>query len=152
MIAARLERAMEQTATTPAFEKAFRFLLDSRGSSLMEGRIEIDGDRVFALVQNYETSADGEALFEAHRKYIDIQCIVLGEEVIGWAPVERMAVTQEYAPAKDAVLGTVPPGEATWVRLREGEVGVFYPSDAHAPKLAAGSPTRVVKIVVKVAV
>jgi YhcH/YjgK/YiaL family protein len=152
MIAARLERAMEQTATTAAFEKAYRFLMDSRGRSLEAGRIEIDGDRVYALVQDYETKAGGEAQFEAHRKYADIQCIVSGEEAIGWAPVELMAVTQGYDPAKDVVLGTVPPGEATLVRLRAGEVGVFYPSDAHAPKLAAGSPTRVVKIVVKVEV
>ncbi len=152
MIVAKLERAMEQTAATPAFEKAYRFLLDSRGRALEAGRIEIDGDRVFALVQNYETRAGGETLFEAHRKYADIQFIVAGEEAIGWAPIELMAVTADYDPAKDVVLGTVPPGEVTLLNLRAGEVGVFYPSDAHAPKLASGSPSRVVKIVVKVEV
>jgi biofilm protein TabA len=151
MIAARLEQATEQTASTPEFEKAYRFLMDSRNRALAEGRVEIDGDRVFALVQSYDTQVYGEANFEAHRKYADIQYIVGGEEIIGWAPLEKMTIIQEYDPAKDAVLGKVPVAEQTQLRLCAGELGVFYPSDAHAPKQAAGKPARVSKIVVKVA-
>lgn len=151
MIVAKLERAAEQTVQTPAFEKAYRFLMDSRGRTLAEGKIEIDGDRVFALVQSYETQAGGEPKFEAHRKYADIQYITGGEELIGWAPLEKMTMTQEYDPAKDVVLGKASPADVTPVRLFAGELGVFYPSDAHAPKQAVGKPSEVHKIVVKVA-
>jgi biofilm protein TabA len=90
--------------------------------------------------------------FEHHRRYIDIQFIVAGEEVIGWAPADRMQVTEAYDPEKDIAFGTVPAGEATPVRLAAGELAVLYPEDGHAPRLAAGRPSPVFKIVVKVAV
>lgn len=152
MIVAKLERAAEQTVRTPAMEKAFRFLLDSRSKSLAEGRIELDGERVFALVQSYETTKSAAPKWEAHRKYIDIQYITGGEEVIGWAPLEKMTVTAPYDAGKDVALGTVPAADATPVLLRPGELAVMYPSDAHAPKQSAGSPSKVAKIVVKVQV
>jgi biofilm protein TabA len=152
MIVARLEWAAEQTVLTPGFEKAYRFLQDSRDRSLADGRVEIDGDAVYAIVQSYETLAGGEPKLEAHRKYADIQYIAGGEEIIGWAPLEKIATTQEYDPASDIVFGKAAPSEVTPVRLSAGELAVFYPSDAHAPRQAAGRPVRVHKIVVKVAV
>jgi len=151
MIVAKLERAAQQTALTPKFEKAYRFLLDAKGRTLAEGKIEIDGDRVYAMVQSYETQPGGEPKFEAHRRYADIQYITGGEELIGWAPLEKMTVTQEYDQAKDVALGKVASADVTSVRLFAGELWVFYPSDAHAPKQAVGKPGKVHKIVVKVA-
>ena len=152
MIVAKLERAMEQTVQTPEFGKAYRFLMDSRGRTLAEGRIEIEGDRIFALVQYFETQASGEPRFEGHRKYADIQYISSGEELIGWAPFEKMTTTLEYDPDKDVVRGKVAAADAVPVKLFAGELGVFFPSDAHAPKQAVGAPSRVCKIVVKVAI
>lgn len=152
MIVAKLERAVEQTVLTPAMERAFRFLNDSRSKTLAEGRIEIDGDRVYALVQSYETKKGDAPTFEAHRRYIDIQYLTGGEEVIGWTPLENMAVTVPYDAAKDVVLGTASAGDVIPVLLRAGELVVLYPSDAHAPKQPAGSPAKVAKIVVKVRV
>jgi biofilm protein TabA len=152
MIVAKLERAAEQTAPSPEFKKAYKFLLDARGRELPEGRVEIDGDKVFAIVQSYETKSDAEPKFEAHRKYADIQYIIDGEELIGWAPLEKMKMTQDYDPAKDVTLGVAAPRDTIGVKLFAGELGVFYPSDAHAPKQAVGKGVKVHKIVVKVAV
>ena len=152
MIVAKLEEAAKQTVLTPEFEKAYKFLLDARGRTLEEGRVEIDGDRVFALVQSYETTSGGEPKFEAHRKYADIQYITAGAEMIGWTTLEKMTATGEYDPAKDVILGKATASDVTPVKLFAGELGVFYPSDAHAPKQAVGTPVTVHKIVVKVAV
>jgi YhcH/YjgK/YiaL family protein len=115
---------------------------------LTDGRVEIDGDKVYALVQSYETVATDEPRFEAHRKYLDVQYLASGEEVIGWASIDRLIVGVPYDEAKDASLGRVSPP----VRLSSGQLAVLYPADAHAPKLAAGAPAPVKKIVVKVAV
>lgn len=150
MIVAKLERAAEQTVPTPAMKRAYQFLLESRSKPPAEGRIEIDGDRVYAIVQSYETKRSDEPKFEAHRRYIDIQYITGGEEVIGWTPLEKMTVTVPYDAAKDALLGKASAGDVTPVLLRPGELAVFYPSDAHAPKQSAGGPAKVAKIVVKV--
>jgi beta-galactosidase beta subunit len=57
-----------------------------------------------------------------------------------------------YDPAKDAWLGTVPADQITPLRLAAGQLTVLYPTDAHAPRHAAGASMAVKKIVVKVAV
>jgi biofilm protein TabA len=151
MIVTDLEHAAEQIALTPALQKAIAFLQQVRSQSLADGRVEIDGNRVYALVQSYDTKIS-EPKFEAHRQYLDIQYIASGEEVIGWAFLDRMIVDAPYDEAKDACLGRVPALDVTPVRLSAGQLAVLYPSDAHAPKLAANTPTAVKKIVVKVAV
>jgi biofilm protein TabA len=151
MIVTDLEHAAEQIALTPALQKGLAFLRQVRSQTLADGRVEIDGSQVYALVQSYDTQG-GEPKFEAHRKYLDIQYIAAGEEVIGWAGLDRMSVDTPYDEAKDACLGRVPASDMTPVRLSAGQLAVLYPSDAHAPKLAAGAPGPVKKIVVKVAV
>ncbi len=151
MVVTDIEHALEQVALTPALQKALTFLRQVRLSSLPDGRMEIDGEQVYALVQSYETRG-GEPKFEAHRKYLDVQYVAAGEEIIGWAFIDRMAVDAAYDEAKDVCLGRVPPSEVTPVRLSAGQLAVLYPTDAHAPKLAAGAPVSVKKIVVKVAV
>ena len=151
MIVTNLEHLAQQMAPSPALPKVIEFLRQVRPEALKEGRVEIAGDQAYALVQLYETRA-GEPKFEAHRKYLDIQYMAEGDEVIGWAFIDRMAVDTTYNEAKDVCLGHVPPAEMTPVRLSAGQMAVLYPSDAHAPKLAAGAPMAVKKIVVKVAV
>ena len=127
------------------------FLQRTDLNGLADGKIAIDGERVFALVQRYETAITTAPKFEYHRKYIDIQYIASGSEIIGWAPLERLAITEAYDMAKDACFGLVTNGGWTPVRLQAGQLAVFYPEDGHAPKMVAGSPSPVMKIVIKIA-
>ena len=151
MIVTSLEHALEQIALTPSLRKAIDFLQQSHTQKLADGRIEIAGNTVYALVQSYETLA-GEPKFEAHRKYVDVQYVASGKEVIGWAFIDRLVIGVPYDESKDVCFGSVPPGDMTLVRLSAGQLAVLYPTDAHAPKLAARTPSPVKKIVVKVAV
>ena len=152
MIVTDLMHIERQVLLTPTLVKALEFLRRPELASLAEGKVPIDGERVFALPQRYETAAQGSPRFEYHRKYIDIQYIVEGEEVIEWAPALKLKITDAYDREKDITFGTVAPEEVTPVRLRAGQLAVFYPEDAHAPRRAAGAPARVFKIVVKVEV
>jgi biofilm protein TabA len=150
MIVTDLNHADHQIALTPALDKAIAFLRRPALAALSDGKVEIDGDRVFAMVQRYSTMKSDAPKFEYHRTYIDVQFIVSGEEVIGWAPIERMAVTEPYAADKDICFGSVGKGKWTPVSVQAGQLAVLWPEDGHAPKLAAGEPTAVMKIVVKV--
>ena len=152
MIASDLKHVEDQLAMTPCLQKALSFLRWTNVSELAEGKVEIEGERIYALVQCYDTLAADKLKLEFHRKFIDVQYIVSGEEVIGWASVERVAITEAYDEEKDIAFGTAPLGEVTPVHLSAGQLVVLYPEDAHAPKLAAGKPSPVKKIVVKVAV
>lgn len=152
MIVAELEHMTGQIAPTPNMQRALDFLRQVRGTELPDGRVEIDGDRVFALVQSYETVAISDPVtFEAHRRYIDVQYLIAGQEVIGWASAERLTVTADYDEAKEAWFGTLASADTTFVHLAADELAVLHPTDGHAPRLAAGAPAAVKKIVVKVA-
>ena len=152
MIVTDLEHITEQAALSPALQKAIDFLRQAHPQELSDGRVEIDGDKVYALVQSYETVATDEPKFEAHRKYLDVQYPASGDKVIGWAFIDRLIVNVPYDEAKDVCLGSVSTHDMTPVRLSSGHLAVLYPTDAHAPKLAVGAPAPVKKIVVKVAV
>jgi biofilm protein TabA len=148
MIATQIKDAHRQTPGADGFTRAFAFLRRPGLTELPDGRYPIDGERIFALVQRYETAAVPEPRFEAHRDYIDVQYVAAGSEMIGWAPLTAMAVRDPYDPGKDACFGSAP--YWTPVLLREGDLAVFWPEDAHAPRLAAGVPGTVFKIVVKI--
>ncbi len=152
MIVTDIKHIEHQLSMTTALKKAIDFLRRPDIHALVDGKVDIDGEHVFAIVQRYETVIADIPRFECHRKYMDVQYIVSGEEIIGWVPAGRMVVTEEYDPEKDICFGIVPKGEVTPVYLQAGQLAVLYPEDAHAPKLAAGSPSPVIKIVVKLAV
>jgi biofilm protein TabA len=152
MIVSDLRHISRQTALSPNLQKAFDFLRSPDLRMLPDGRVEIDGDRVFGLVQRFETKWVATPKFEFHKKYIDIQFILSGEEIIGWAPTEQMEITAAYDDGKDISFGTVAKGQWTPVHLQAGQMAVLYPEDGHAPKLALRNPSAVMKIVVKVAV
>ncbi len=152
MIVTDLDHIEHQVQMTPYLRAAIAFLRGGDIEDLPDGRVDLDGDRVYAIIQRYDTILTGTPKFEYHRKYIDVQFIVSGEEVIGWAPAERIKVTEAYDEGKDICFGTVEGGKWTAIHLSAGQLAVLWPEDGHAPKLAAGSPSPVMKIVVKVAV
>ncbi|PKO23751.1 MAG: YhcH/YjgK/YiaL family protein [Chloroflexi bacterium HGW-Chloroflexi-1] len=153
MIVTDLEHLEEQAVLTPAMRRAAAFLQQAHGHDLPDGRIEIDGNRVYALVQSYVTlTPAADVTFEGHRAYIDVQYVAAGEELIGWVSADRVQVTKPYDATGDAWLGALPADETTLVHLWPGDLAILYPIDAHAPRLAAGAPAPVKKIVVKVAV
>jgi biofilm protein TabA len=152
MIVTELKHLPSHDRMTPEFQKAVAFLRSRDLLGLPDGRIDIDGKRVFALVQRYETTSAERPRFERHEAYIDVQYVAVGEEIIGWVPAERMTVIQPYDENADICFGEAANGTWTPVLMTAGIAAVFYPEDGHAPKIAHTSPSRVVKIVVKVAV
>jgi len=150
MIITRLELLASQIALTPALSTALTWLAFARTQNLLDGRVEIDGSKVYALVQSYDTRP--EPRFEAHQRYLDIQYIVSGKERFGWAGLENLTPADPYNPDKDVVKGSVLDEAASFVHLSAGYLAVVWPADAHAPGVADDQPSPVKKIVVKVSV
>jgi biofilm protein TabA len=152
MILADFNDISQQAMLTPNMEKAIDFLRRTDLTSLPEGRVAIDGDEVYAIVSVYTTKPlDRLVELEGHKKYVDIQLLLAGREVIGWASAKALPVTVPYDEDKDFWNGNLAIEQLTFLRLAAGQAAVFYPSDAHAPQAADGEPTPVKKIVVKVA-
>lgn len=114
-----------------------------------DGRYELDGDDLFALVQTYDTAPAAEKRFEAHRRYLDIQHVSAGTERILHAPQLDLEVDTAYSDADDIVFFREP-GVSSSLLLRAGDFAIFHPTDAHKPGCMAGGRTQVKKVVVKV--
>jgi biofilm protein TabA len=151
MILDTLAQSQRYNAISPRFARAFDFLRQVREDTPV-GRHEIEGDGIFALVQQHLTKPLSERKFEAHRKYIDIQYIIRSRELIYWAPLPLLTnVTMPYDAEGDAALFSAIP-EAVPLQLRAGQYAILFPEDGHAPSCAWDQPDEVLKVVVKVRV
>ena len=132
---------------SPLF-KALSFALEfDRFKS--DGRYEIEGEKIYALVSSYETSPAPENGFEVHRKYADVQVVLEGEEKIEISLSSELKTASEYSDAKDKVLMESPVDSASLV-MRRGYFAVIYPGEAHRPNCDLHEKQHVRKIVVKV--
>jgi len=114
-------------------------------------RVEL-GDGVFAIEQVYETKPRGEGFFESHRKYVDLQVVVEGDETIEVIDAARIAVRDPFDAERDLVTyGDTT--EASQLRVGAGQAGIFFPVDVHMPCLrVAANAVLVRKVVVKIPV
>jgi YhcH/YjgK/YiaL family protein len=148
MIADILKNRQLYSAISPRIKTALEYIAKTDFSAMEPGRIELDGSNLYVLVQAYESIPKEQGKWECHRNYIDIQYIAEGEELIGFNNIQKMQVVTAYNPDKDIeILG----GTGDYVTLSEGAYGIFFPDDAHQPKIASGNiPGFVKKIVVKI--
>lgn len=146
MILDRLTNAAWYAGLPRALTEALDYLRDSDVLSLELGRHDLDGDRLFALVQEYTTRDVTECRWEAHRRYCDVQFVASGVERIDVANLADMQVVELYDAAKDVAFFS---GDGDSLTLRAGAFAIFAPQDVHRPCIAAYSREPVRKIVIK---
>lgn len=133
---------------SPRIKTALEYLAKTDFSAMEPGRTELDGTNLYVLVQAYDSLPKAQGKWECHQKYIDIQYIAEGTELIGFTNISNMKVTTPYNPEKDV---TFLDGEGDYVKLGKGSYGIFFPEDAHQPKVAPGDiPGKVKKVVIKI--
>lgn len=125
-----LEEAMNVVANLPNFEAATYPLSN-------DGKI---------MVQVGQTKPWAGSELEVHHNYLDIQYVVKGQEIVGWAPTETLTLSGEFNTAKDKGMYA---GVNDTMLIREGYCYVVYPEDAHAPGKHLEQPNDLTKIVVK---
>lgn len=151
MIVDRIDQLERYIAVLPGLDKAAAFVQDFWRNPRADGRYEIDGERIFANVSTYDTKDRDGAQFESHRKYVDLQAVICGEEAIGWAPLtDALTVTkEEFSKGGDIAYYT---GETVIdTVLPAGTFALLLPQDAHMPCLYTGKERKVTKIIVKIA-
>lgn len=131
------------------WDAAVTFLTENDLLELPLGRHEITSDGVFAIVQEYETKDD--ANYEAHRKYIDIQCVVSGEEYIYVADLANVSEpVADFDNVKDIQFFRKATDPKKVLTNKENYV-ILFPNDAHMPCMHVdGNKAHIRKIVVKV--
>ena len=158
-----LTTVRSQAPQNERFNAAFKYIddlmrIDSAARLRLRGiaagaaeKIEL-GAGVFAVEQVYRTKSRAESFFESHRKYIDVQVIVEGEELMEVIDASRIAVRDPYVSERDLIT-YVDAADGSELRLRAGEAAIFFPVDVHMPSMQLrGSSVLVRKTVVKVPV
>lgn len=142
----------ESSAFHPLLQKGVAYLTSRDFSELIPGKYEINGDDMFALVQSPLTGPKQERKAEHHRKYIDIQFLVSGVEIIGSGTVTgREIPLEDRLQDLDYAFHTVMDGEETELRMSAGMFAIFFPGDMHRPCCQTEEgPQKILKVVVKI--
>ncbi len=130
-------------------QDAFNYLRQTDLAALAPGKYTI-GDSIFAIVQEYDTMDVAGEQMESHKKYIDVQYMINGAELVGHAMCDNLTVSKEYDATEDYMLYADKPSFFT--QMAAGTFMIFFPTDPHMPCIKSGESARVKKVVVKVAV
>jgi len=147
MIIDHLRHAKQFHALGIGVRAGLEFLTRPDLISLEKGRYALpDSGGSYALVQEHETKLREHAKWEAHRKMIDLQFMIRGRELMGYADISKLKM-EEYHEGDDYCLGE---GDGDWLRLDEQYFMILFPQDGHMPSIAVGGPEKVRKVVVKI--
>lgn len=141
------EFARQYKLNKPYWDAAFRFMKEHNLDTLQKGKYPIDGENVFASVTEDPSKDLDKTNWESHRKYIDLQYVVSGQEIIGLYPVAKATVTKPYDEKKDVANYTA---DGVLQLSVPGTFFLFFPSDAHRPNITPGGNKLVKKLVIKI--
>jgi YhcH/YjgK/YiaL family protein len=131
------------------WDAVFRYLEVTDLEHLQAGSYRIAGDSVRVIVQQYDTRDVDELNYEAHRKYIDLQYVISGKELIGVAGVDQNTpIVEPYDAMEDIGFYKIKEGV---LRSADDQVFfIFFPDDAHMPCIKDEERLPVKKIVFKI--
>lgn len=148
MIVDLLSHAASYRGIHPGIQRALEFLATDECKALRPGRYEIDGKELVAIVEEYLTKLAPQAVWESHRRHVDVQYVASGTEAFGVAnSLDALPVKMPYSEERDVTF--YEPGNQRLV-VTAGTFLVFFPQDIHAPGLAVSEPSPVRKVVMKV--
>ena len=129
---------------------ALQYLKNTPFSQKQDGRYEIDGKKMFSYIETYTLKPPEECYFESHKKYIDVQYMVSGRELVGYSPRRTLTSTiKPYDDVMDIALFETPESYSEMTFL-EGMFILLYPDEGHMFKCWLGEPLTVRRAVVKI--
>jgi len=126
--------------------RAFAYIIETDLTQMKSGKYIIDNDDIFALVQEYDTKEKIECKLESHFKYIDIQYIINGSELMGVTSLTNQVVINKNEVDDIAFYK----GDPYLFRVEAGMFTIFFPDDLHMPCVKLNQISKVKKVVIKV--
>jgi len=146
MIIDKIENLNIYANLSERLAKGIDYINNSDFSKIDLGTYKIEGDDVFAMVQEYDTRNIEDCKLEGHSKYIDIQYIIEGEEHIGLTSKNNQEIEEKNDERDYAFFK----GDSTLFKFNPSVVGIFFPDDLHMPCVGLNQISKVRKVVVKV--
>ncbi len=149
MIIDTIKNVSQYVEIHPDLPKVLQHIADIDPTTAEIGRYSIPDSEAFFMIQKYETKDISKGLWEAHRKFIDVQYVVSGIERIGYKEISGLTETVKYSEESDAAFLQ---GDGDFLLMGEGMCMILYPQDAHMPGISTDKTVSVVKIVAKLPV
>lgn len=146
MIVDSLTHLAEYASMHPAIKYIVDFLQTHPLEAMADGRVDLNDIHGYVNVQTLSSKNEKEAVLESHRKMIDLQIPLSGDEIMGYLPLECTA-DADYDEVKDLAFHTE--RTSNWITVRKGMFALFFPQDAHAPGVTS---TELKKAVFKIPV
>jgi YhcH/YjgK/YiaL family protein len=151
MIIDKIKNAYLYNNISRRIARALRIISSKKISSAAEGKHEVEGNKLFYIVQKYSTKPRNQGQMEAHKKYIDIQYVLDGQESIFVENISTCKLASAYSEKKDAAMYKMPK-RFSEVFMSKGVFCILFPQDGHLPCCTAARKSKVHKIVFKVAI
>lgn len=149
MILDSIDNAARYSKLGDWFAQSVELLKSGRLGEKEAGKYEVDGTRLYYLIERYTTEPVGARRLESHRRYADIQVVLSGLEIMGYARDEDLEVEVPYDANRDIAFFHTP-AQYTELKLSAGEFVLLLPGDAHMAHIQWGAATPVVKVVFKI--
>ena len=134
MIIDTLDNLEKYVSLNPLFKDVVDFLKSNDLNNLEPGKHLIKDTDVFVNVQTAKSKTRSEAVFEYHRKYVDIQIPLSDAETFGYTQRDLLP-DAEYNEEKD--ITKIPDLAAdSYLTCQPGMMAIFFPQDGHAPCIA----------------
>ena len=137
--------------THPVLTRSMDWIKEQQ-NQFVEGIHELEEPGWFVNVHGYATLPPELCRWENHTRTIDIQYVIEGAETVRMLPSEVLGTPESYSPANDTELFH-PPSDGTpfvTVNLQAGDFVMFFPGEAHLPKICLGDASQLRKLVVKI--
>jgi biofilm protein TabA len=155
-------KTVKEQINDSKFDKAFLYIQKLQDKNSAEyktlsniklnqcNKIELN-ENCFVLEQAYISKNKEDCFFESHKKYIDIQYIFEGEEIMEVEKLSNLQVTTAYKEDLDYAKYSQSK-DSSVLKIRENELAIFYPNDAHMPCIKIDENKKVIKAVFKISV
>ena len=147
MILDKLTAANAYRGIHPRLDEVLDRLNDGFLSTVGPETMPLEGDALYVTRFTYETLPLEDTFFEAHRRYLDVHLMVVGEERVELASPGGLELFEH----RDDFYAYRGAAEQSLI-LRPGSFLVVFPEDAHRIKIQVNGPETVSKVVFKVLV
>lgn len=106
---------------------------------------------IFALEQVFFTKERESCFIESHKKYIDFQLILLGNEQMEYIDIDKLEIHTPYDASKDLLTYKLVDNTSKFL-LQNNDLAIFHPEDAHIGLAKFQNPEIVYKTVIKLPV
>lgn len=146
MIIDQIENYKIYSSISERISIAFDFIIKTDLNSLNTGKHIIQSDKIIAICQEYRTRTVQECKLEGHIRYLDLQYLIEGSEIIGFKTLRNQIPVEENKEDDYSFYSD----ESSLINFSKGMFAIFFPQDLHMPCIMTNKESIVKKIVIKI--